>query len=455
MVKKKSPMANSEKKWKIKFYLETRKTEPGEETSKFKIPIYMYVTFGRGQRLQFYTRETVFASQFDDKYLNKVKEDRNYFRPIKPQASEARSINGRLEKLALETLRLIELANSSEPPIELTVDYLRSGLKTWIDKDFKPKVPRGKTLAEALDEYTEYSKLHHAPKTVSDLKQVRDNIEEYSAKIKNQNPTLQEIDQAFIDGFDEFLIKKVITNKDKTIKKNLSNNTYCKNLKKLRTILLWSQDKGWYVHNIKIKYRENEGAILPLTFEEFELLQTAQLSSEKLERTRDVFVFGVYTALRYGDLRSLRKNDFRNGRIHFHVQKNKETFERNIKLVTKALAIIEKYKDLPGDMLLPAYSNPNKRLKEVFTEAKIERQVTLVHQFAGGRIEKTVQELSKLAHSHMQRKTFITFAIALNMPDQVSKSITGHTKDSKSYNRYHLVHDKTKDDFLDETFGKL
>jgi len=442
-------MANLETKWSIKFYLETRKQKNEEESKIHKIPIYMFVTFGHGKRLQFYTRELVFANQFDPEYFNKVKADRNYFRPIKPQANQARSINGRLEKIAQETLRLIEFAKNSVPPIEITYKYLKAGLKSWIDKDVSQEDIKEITLAEAMDEYKKYSELHHAQKTVSGFKQIRDNIESFTQQNNWQNPILSKIDQSFIDGFETYLIKKRVNNKP------LSNNTYAKNLKKLKTFFRWCKEKGWFNGNLIIKYKENEGAIIFLTKEELVILENATLSTKLLDRIRDIFIFGIFTGLRYGDLRSLKKNDVREGRIWFYEQKNKATIERSIKLMPKAIEIVEKYKDLPGDKLLPAYTNPNEKLKDVFAEAKIERQVTILKKFAGGKTEETILPLSKLAHSHMERKTFITLGLTMGIPEVVLKSITGHSKNSKAFNRYYNIIDSVKDEAMDATFGKL
>ena len=443
-------MSNLETKWKIKFYLEARKSSDEEKDSKRNVPIYMYVTFGRGQRLQFYTRESVYHNHIDEKYLDKVKEDRNYFRPIKPAVNESRSINGRLEKIAQETLRLIEVADKSDPPIDLTADYLKSALRSWIDKDIKPiKEPKGISLGEAMDEYKKYSTLHHAPKTVAGFKQVRDNIEGFIITQKDKTVGLSEIDQEFVDGFRTFLINKKVN------EKHLSNNTYAKNLKVLKSFLKWCREKGWFEGSVIIRYKENEGSILFLTIEEFAQLQNAKFTNSKHERIRDIFVFGVFTGLRYGDLKALKKNDFRDERIWFYEQKNNATFERNIKVMPKALAIVEKYKNLPGDMLLPAYSNPNTLLKDVFTLARIERLVTIKKMFAGGRTEEKIVPLSKHAHSHMERKTFITIALQLGMPESVVKSNTGHSKNSNSFKRYYNIIDSVKDDAMDATFGKL
>lgn len=454
-----SPMGNLETKWKIKFYLEKRKSDNSADNQKSKSPIYMYVTFGKGQRMQFYTGEMVYADQIDSKYLEKVRDDRNHFRPVKSQVTDSTAINNRLEGIAMEAKRIIEYADKSDPPIELTAVYIKDALKAWVDKDFNPnKKSKGILLSQALDEYVSYSLLHNAPKTVAGFKQVRDNVELYIKSTRANDVGLNDINQAFIDGFEAFLINKTIISKNPkkdSVPRHLSNNTYAKNLKVLRAFLKWCSTKDWYQGNVKISYKENEGPIHFLTIDEFRQLETAKFRNETHERMRDVFIFGVLTGLRYGDLKKLKKNDFRDGKIWFFEQKKNATRERSIKLVPKALEIVQRYKDWPGAALLPAYADPNRVLKEVFVLARIEREVTIKKKFAGGRTEESIVPLSKLAHSHMGRKTFITLALSMGMPEVVVKSITGHSKDSESFRRYYEIIDSMKDDAMDSTFGKL
>lgn len=444
-------MTYLETKWKIKFYLEKRIFSPEESATDRKIPIYMFVTFGKGERLQFYTRELVHADHFDEDYLKKVKEDRCFFRPVKPQVADSRSINGRLEVIAKEVVRFIELAGKSDPPVGLSAKYLKAALKSWIDKDTKPSIiEKGMTLAEAMDEYKIYIELHLAPKTVSGFKQVRDNVEAFIKILKIKDIGLSDINQGFVDGFETFLIKKKMKNGE-----NYSNNTYAKNQKKLNTFLLWCKSKGWFAGGVRIKWKENPGAILFVTKEEFKKLEEAKFDDVTHDRVRDVFVFGTMTGLRYGQLKELKKSDYNDDHINYHDHKKGAFIQRTIKLVPKALAVVEKYKDWPGKFLLPAVANPNKKLKEVFVKAEIERQVKKVHKYAGGKVKEEVMYLSQLAHSHMERKTFITLGLEMGIPDAVLKSITGHTKDSAAFNRYHEFLDSMKDDAMDATFGKL
>jgi hypothetical protein len=264
----------------------------------------MWVTFGQDQRLQLYTKELVNSGQWDKTYLDKVKIDRNYFRPVNPSATDSVEINDRLEELAKETRRLIEYANNSVPPIELTVEYLKAELKAWLDPDKESKATKGISVKDALDEYQEYLSLNMAPKTADGLKQVRHNIEGYIEEQKMKNVSLSEIDQAFVNGFESFLITKTGQHN-----KQLSHNTYCKNLKILRSFLKWCTNKRkCYSGNVKISYKENESEIFFLTLEEVNALENKIFEDITLERTRDIFVFGCFTGLRYGDIKKLKKN---------------------------------------------------------------------------------------------------------------------------------------------------
>jgi integrase len=439
-------------KWSIKFYPVVRNTATAEKPTNNKIPIYMWITFGKDKRVQFYTRELINnINQWDDHYIERVKNDRDHFRPVKSQVTNSTEINERLEELAKETRRLIELANNHEPPIELTAEYLKAELKAWIDPDTDSKAVHGISVVDALAAYKEYVTLNMAPKTAQGLEQVYYNINAFIDTQKSKYVSLSEIDQAFVNGFESFLITTTGQHK-----KKLSHNTYCKNLKILRSFLKWCTDKKkCYEGNVKISYKENESEILFLTLEEIDALEKVVFEDKKLERIRDVFVFGCFTGLRYGDIKKLKKSDLRNGHIHYFEQKKNATTSKSIKLVTKTLALIEKYKDWPGEMLLPAYANPNRKLKDVFKAAGINQTISIVKKFAGGRTEETIVQRWEKATSHMERKSFITNSLAKNMPPAILMSITGHVKDSKAFKRYYEINDKHRDDAMDDAFGKL
>lgn len=245
-------------KWSIKFYPVVRKTAITEKSTNSKIPIYMWVTYGKDKRVQFYTREIINnIDQWDKTYIERVKTDRDLFRPVVSGANKSVEINDRLEDLAKETRRLIEFANNSVPPIELTSEYLKAELKAWIDPETNLKATHGISVTDALAAYKEYVTLNMATKTAQGLVQVYFNINAFIKTQKSKYISLSEIDQSFVNGFESFLITTTGQHK-----KKLSHNTYCKNLKILRSFLKWCKDKQkYYDGNVKISYKENESSI--------------------------------------------------------------------------------------------------------------------------------------------------------------------------------------------------
>lgn len=442
-------MRTNETKWRIKFYVEKRKSNVQSDNVPRKAPIYMYVTLGNGERIQIYTKESVIIEHFSDEYLQQSRINKYHFRPIKAQAAEGREINNRLEALAKEVVRLIELADRSDPRIIISKTYLKDKIQDWFDAQSGIKKEKDFLFRDCLDRYYQYSLLHHAPKTAAGFKQVRSNIEEFNNS-RLYSKYLSCVDQKYILDFENFLITK--TGKHN---KKLSHNTYCKNLKILRTFLLWCKSNGFYEGEIRIKYKESESDILFLTMEQINKLSNATHSSSIVEKVKDVFIFECFTGLRYGDIRKLKKTDFKDGRVRYFGQKKRETVSKQLKLVDRSLKVVEKYLANPGDYLLPTYSNPNEYLKQAFIDAGLTEEVKTVLKLAGGTIEENLLPLSLKAGTHMGRKTFITTAILAGMPEATIKAITGHTKDSSSFIKYYNMTNKMVEDAMDNKLGKL
>lgn len=438
-----------ESKWRIKFYVEKRKNNDKLDRQKHKQPIYMYVSLGNGDRVQIYTKESALPEHFSDDYLIRSKEDKYFFRPIRIEVPDSKNINNRLESLAKETVRIIEFADRNVPRIPVTKDYLKLQIQSWFIELTGFKKEKEFTFHDALEKYYQYSLLHHSPKTAAGFKQVRYNIEEFN-KSKSQFKYLSVVDQKYVMDFENFLITKKGQHN-----KKLSHNTYCKNLKMFRTFLIWCKKNGFYNGNVSIKYKEKESDILFLTLEEINSLSNANHESMMVEKAKDVFIFGCFTGLRYGDIRKLKKSDYREGRIQYFEQKKRATIPKKLKLVNRALQIVEKYSLDPGEYLLPTFSNPNQYLKQAFKDAGLIREIKTVRKLAGGKFEEKTVPLWQKAGTHMQRKSFITLAIVEGMPEATIKAITGHTKDSNSFRRYYEMTNEMVDNALEDTLGKL
>ena len=119
-----------------------------------------------------------------------------------------------------------------------------------------------------------------------------------------------------------------------------------------------------------------------LTREELTIFLKVKLSSERLEKVRDVFVFSCFTGLVYEDLKKLRAEQLvtlSSSSHYLQMYVSMTRFPRTIPLLAIPYKIIEKYKGRQGDGgLLPLFPLPvmNIRLREIASECGINKTIT-------------------------------------------------------------------------------
>ena len=119
-----------------------------------------------------------------------------------------------------------------------------------------------------------------------------------------------------------------------------------------------------------------------LTREELTAFLKVKLSSERLEKVRDVFVFSCFTGLVYGDLKKLRTEQLMtlpSGSHYLQIYVPMTRFPRTIPLLDIPYKIIEKYKGQQEDGgLFPLFPLPvmNIRLREIASECGINKPIT-------------------------------------------------------------------------------
>lgn len=88
--------------------------------------------------------------------------------------------------------------------------------------------------------------------------------------------------------------------------------------------------------------------------------------------TRDLFLFGCYTALRFGDVQSLTRNNIINFSYLMIDQKKSGSVVR-IPLLGRSIEIIQKYQSADRELLFPLISNQtaNRHLKRIATMCRI------------------------------------------------------------------------------------
>ena len=119
-----------------------------------------------------------------------------------------------------------------------------------------------------------------------------------------------------------------------------------------------------------------------LTREELTAFLKVKLSSERLEKVRDVFVFSCFTGLVYGDLKKLRTEQLMtlpSGSHYLQIYVPMTRFPRTIPLLDIPYKIIEKYKGQQEEGgLFPIFPLPvmNIRLREIASVCGINKPIT-------------------------------------------------------------------------------
>ena len=196
---------------------------------------------------------------------------------------------------------------------------------------------------------------------------------------------------------------------------------------------------------------EQYGSPVYLTLDDVDAIAKADFSDDKeLEIQRDIFVFQCNVGCRIGDLLRLKKRDIINGAVEYIPTKTIKERAKTVVVPLNAIAmsIVEKYKDTPGDQLLPFISsqNYNENIKTILKKAGITYLVTKLDSVT--RTESKVP-INEMASSHMARRTFIG-NIYNKVPDpNVIGSMTGHVEGSRAFARYRTIEEDVKKSLVD------
>lgn len=314
---------------------------------------------------------------------------------------DSRSLNVHLDSILAKLKRIHTRMLDSEE--EITADTLRN--------EFDGKGVKSKMLVEIFQSHnTQMESLigrgfgANTLKTFkSSLKHVREFIE---WKYKRPDYELRKVDHNFIKDYDFYLRteKGCIP---------ISADKYVKHLKK---IILLSMANRWITSNPFLHYRSTAKPS-PRTFltkYELEAIKDKELSIERLNVVRDIFIFSCYTGLAYIDVQKLSPSEIAkgdDGKLWIFTQRQKTDTPSHIPLLKEALQIIEQYKDHPvcqrRSLLLPVLTNQrmNSYLKEIGDVCGITKVLTF----------------------HMARHTFATtVTLANGVPMETVSKMLGH-----------------------------
>ena len=220
-------------------------------------------------------------------------------------------------------------------------------------------------------------------------------------KYQRSDLFLRELNIGFIQSFHTFLLTD----------KGMSQNSSTKHLKLLKKIINMAIANSYMTFNPFLTYKvEREPVEIDfLDDEELRKIINFDTPLPRLERAKDMFLFGCFTGLSYIDIKTLAPENFEKdgaGRIWIKKRRVKTGVLSRIPLLPVAKLILEKYKG--GDKLLPIQdpADINKYLKDIAILCKINKRITF----------------------HTSRHTFAsTVTLANNISLEVVSKMMGHT----------------------------
>ena len=317
---------------------------------------------------------------------------------VKGKDEEAQSLNNYLKAIKAKLYQ--KEAELLDRGFIITADLLRDA---YFDKVESIKE---RSLFEVFEEHNQeqekligngVSKATHWV-SVYTIRLLREFVQQ---KYKREDLYLRELNLNFIQSFHSFL----------RIDKGMAQNSSTKHLKLLKKIINLSVANSYMAFNPFSTYKVEREPVDIDFLDEEELRKIINFDTPlpRLERAKDMFLFGCFTGLSYIDIKTLTPEHFEKdsaGRIWIKKRRVKTGVLSRIPLLPIAKLILDKYKG--GEKLLPIQdpADINKYLKDIAILCGINKRICF----------------------HTSRHTFAsTVTLANNISLEVVSKMLGHT----------------------------
>lgn len=164
-------------------------------------------------------------------------------------------------------------------------------------------------------------------------------LREYVRKrYKLKDITLNQLDKAFIEGFEYYL----------SIGRGLKPSTIASTLSTLQSIVLQAVRRGYLDLNpfIGYSYDRPKGEPRSITRAELQALIALEIAWENYRIVRDLFVFSCFTGLAISDVRNLREEQVvtEEGKLWIKGRRQKTKSPYRVQVLPPALTMIERYR---------------------------------------------------------------------------------------------------------------
>lgn len=322
---------------------------------------------------------------------------------------------------------------------ELTVDIL----KQRFDEKFKKITVKSdffRIYQEFLDEKeNDYTGNSISNSTLKRYKCNKNLLEDFESNCKVKI-SLGKFDDKLYNKFLKYCIEE----------KKHSANTLHRNVGLIKTFLLWALNKKYTYNNNFITFKKPAKFTtdeIALNYEQVELIYNYDFSENKrLERVRDLFVFGCTTGMRFGNYSTISRSDVDGNFIRVIDLKSKS---KNLAIPLNSISksILEKY-----DYNLPSITNQkmNEYIKEVFKKLKFTAEIKKTMKYGDELVDQKAEFWTRIS-SHTARRSFITIMKNKRVPDKVIMSYTGHTS-LEVFNAYYRPSEDDKINYMNEVF---
>ncbi len=372
----------------LKFYLNTSKTSTGE------LPIYLRLTYQR-RKAELYTGFTCTFKKWDQ---------------LSGESKSDNIINRSLSDLRSKAYELFIDRSRQNLPINASIlkdlltgkDKAEIGLISYFEKHIKEITLKAEIEKVSLNKY----------------KQSLESLQTFiTTKFNASDINIASIQFSFINDYDLFLKSE----------RNLHKNTINKYHSRLRTLLLKALNEGLIQKNpyTNFKLINTKTNRQYLSDQEISQLLKLDLShNQSLDKIRDLFLFSLYTGIRFQDAQDLSMSNLQKESKSYFIRfvQKKTGIHISIPLMNQAISIIDKYKIMPERKVL------NKLLPKISNQ-KINAYLKIIGEMAN--IDKPITH-------HIARHTFATtICLNNNVPLEDLSKLLGHTsiKTTQIYGR--------------------
>tara|TARA_R110000850_G_scaffold273172_1_gene409198 strand:+ start:602 stop:1915 length:1314 start_codon:yes stop_codon:yes gene_type:complete len=320
-------------------------------------------------------------------------------------------------------------ANQVPYDLDMLMTRIKESKKTVIKKS-EPSY----SVYDFIDLYIKENELTRVKGSMIVYKSLKRHLKNYQDEIR-ENVKFENMDYAFMQGFQNFLINHKIVHRTTGTVSTLNNITIAKQLSTLKTFLGYARRKGFKIadgyKDFTIKKEKLE--VIALNKSEFDSLYDLDLSSSsRLQQVRDVFLFSCVTGYRFSDLCQLKREHIKEDEIRMTITKTKEPSV--VPLTRISREILKKYEERVSPLPMISNQKFNEYIKELCELAQINDPVEII-RYRGAVREAIIYPKHELISAHTGRKTFVTLSLSKGIPAEVVMKITGHS-DYKSFKRY-------------------